>query len=244
MRLPKTNRFTLIELLVVVAIIAILASMLLPALTKAREMGRRAACIGNLRDLALTYTFYAEEYDGKLPLFFHNSKQMNHFIWHGGVSGNPTYQPHWLFQGVLYSEGVLGDIRQLYCPSESDESRRFNTASNPWPKIDFTNTLSSYGNRPVTCQLAGNFFWPDPMPRLRDLDDKALISDYTGIASALATRHRDGVNVAYADGAVIWVSRRTFGNFIDQSISIDWNYGNGAVERLQDDIFKVFDGHH
>ncbi len=58
--------FTLIELLVVIAIIAILMAILMPALNRAREQGRRAACLNNLKQLQLAWILYADENDGKL----------------------------------------------------------------------------------------------------------------------------------------------------------------------------------
>jgi len=62
----KQRGFTLVELLVVIAIIALLMALLMPALDKARELGRRAVCLGNLKDLSLSWIMYADDNDGKL----------------------------------------------------------------------------------------------------------------------------------------------------------------------------------
>jgi prepilin-type N-terminal cleavage/methylation domain-containing protein len=64
--MDKRKAFTLIELLVVVAIIAILMAILMPALQRAREQGKRAACLNNLRQLALAWIMYADENDDKI----------------------------------------------------------------------------------------------------------------------------------------------------------------------------------
>jgi len=58
---------TLLELLVVVAIIVILAALLFPVLSRAREAGRKAACLSNLRQIGLAFALYVDDWDGSFP---------------------------------------------------------------------------------------------------------------------------------------------------------------------------------
>jgi len=60
-------KFTLIELLVVVAIIAILASMLMPALSKARGVAQRTQCMSQIQQAGMTCFFYADDWEGWFP---------------------------------------------------------------------------------------------------------------------------------------------------------------------------------
>ena len=64
----KSTGFTLIELLVVIAIIAILAAILLPALNSARERGRSASCVSNLKQIGMAINNYLDDNNGRMPL--------------------------------------------------------------------------------------------------------------------------------------------------------------------------------
>jgi len=66
----KGSAFTLIELLVVIAIIAILAAMVLPAMTRAKQQGKCARCIGNLRRLGIALKLYVDDNDQRYPYFW------------------------------------------------------------------------------------------------------------------------------------------------------------------------------
>jgi prepilin-type N-terminal cleavage/methylation domain-containing protein/prepilin-type processing-associated H-X9-DG protein len=67
----KQRGFTLIELLVVIAIIAILAAILFPVFSKAREAARKTSCLSNVKQLGLACHMYAQDYDEQLPCDYH-----------------------------------------------------------------------------------------------------------------------------------------------------------------------------
>ena len=66
---PSHRGFTLIELLVVVAIIALLVSILLPSLARARQQAKTVLCMSNARQIALAMHYYAQDYDGQFPVY-------------------------------------------------------------------------------------------------------------------------------------------------------------------------------
>ena len=93
----KGAAFTLIELLVVVAIIAILAAMLLPALSSAREKARRSSCMSNLKQVALGL----ESYLGDSAQYYPS--------WCGyGYPGHPASTADWAYTGGTYTDSRLG----------------------------------------------------------------------------------------------------------------------------------------
>ena len=112
------KKFTLIELLIVIAIIAILAAMLLPALSKARETAKSVLCKGNLKQLGIFTINYADSHNGYLATTPGSSVGMRYYYFgfdevtgnvYGGGSNNKRYT-YWQ-NGPLTNKGKI-----YWCP--------------------------------------------------------------------------------------------------------------------------------
>ncbi len=247
--------FTLIELLVVIAIIAILMAVLMPALHRAREQGRRAACLSNLKQLSLAWLMYADENDDRLvngATGFSNSNQTwgdhrNELAWIDG------YHP-------LDQEAAQEDIRRgaLWPYVKNEKIYRCPTGKRGEAftyAIMFSMNAVCHpevqGVRGAHVKKRSEIRNPAPAYRLVFIDEGFMTSDAYAVNYSTEqwwddppVRHGDGTNISFADGHVEHWKWRGTDTIKRARLVADSHQGNWTPETQEgfEDLYQMQKG--
>jgi prepilin-type N-terminal cleavage/methylation domain-containing protein len=243
----RRQAFTLIELLVVVAIIALLISILLPSLAKARQQAKVVACGSNLRQIGLGVTSYALENHDNLPPVFRTGSAFTTY-WLRFLGKN--YNLALAFDQIGGRDKITGELKSpqvVYCPGQPDTDLNyvgFNTKPNPWDWPDAERIRSSYTARLWKINVGSSKLesW-----YLIDHASKVIYSDFIGVDGfsaadgfVVAPHDAQGYNRLFGDGSVSWAPYEPFTNTAHPEVLIPLG-ATAQTDPRQYDFWRLLD---
>lgn len=181
---PSPRGFTLVELLVVIGIIALLISILLPSLNRAREQSNKAKCLSNLRQLGQVMHLYAVDFKDRLP----NSNPK-------GTAYDDT-AIDLVLVGTVQKYSVSAGV--FHCPSDKDEL----------PQSITNGALGAPASARTSYDFYSIYWLPEKGPKLAQLRNAPLAwelgVDPSGVVRPEQNHGPKGGNVVHSDGHAEW----------------------------------------
>ena len=211
--MEKRRGFTLIELLVVIAIIAVLMAILMPALNRVKEQGKRAVCLSNLRQLTMAWIMYADDNDDVLvngAIGYSNAttgwgKHAGEIAWVDGL--NTGWDQHEAQEQAI-KDGALWpfvkDTKMYKCPTgRKEESMTYAIMFS----MNAVNHTPTQGVRGAHIKKRTEITNPSPAYRVVFIDEGWMTPDAFAVHydqeqwwDDPPVRHGDGTTVSFADG--------------------------------------------
>jgi prepilin-type N-terminal cleavage/methylation domain-containing protein/prepilin-type processing-associated H-X9-DG protein len=205
----RMRAFTLIELLVVIAVIAILAAILFPVFSRAREGARRSTCLSNLHQLNLAFQQYTQDFDEALPCATDGTPgvaRSGGWIYYSAFGANRTPRAYDPSRGAVAP--YVKNVQVFVCPTDgqgraSGNSYAYNSCLVQRTAAGFNpgKSLAAFDNTASWMLLGEEASWSGDEPSINtgadSTDDGYFNVDFGNVFS---TRHFDGSNLAFLDG--------------------------------------------
>lgn len=249
-RASRQRGFTLIELLVVVSVIGIIAAILFPVFSAAREKARQTSCLSNIAQLGKATMLYAQDWNETYPLGLISCSNNGHFYtqWNYASGERPCsgFQETWM--DLLHSYVKTWSV--FHCANTAYTQGVFAPPGTPRDRLEYSYGVSYYFSRLYDAQA--NAWWQPrttrPTLSLAEVvrpEEKVYMADSAFgqkgetpfpwlYIDSIQFRHMNGVNIGFADGHARWYSRNSrYGDLLDA----DGNDSPGTPQPPDDDVW-------